>query len=305
MPKGSFEVAPSPQISFSGGGGGIPLSLYDNIAPTWQGVYLEGVHRLLSPPTAAQPQYAGPELGRHERRQPPEVWQTFGQLFLHKWDQDFIRRALWRKLALGTRMDRLGGKLCPLDGRVEDHEHVFCHCMFGAFMQSTVRKAFGLVESGGVQVEPSRLLRDFPLLSLTSTQGLLLWAGLKAQWKVRCRAKYQHQPSTLDEFIAGWAGVLRRWRAESNMSVPRRDLFLFVKILDGWFDKRAMPGIFQGPPQQPTTVGGKPQVDKLQAKGEKWGAYKAKVVAELETMGGEGWTVVYTDGSAKVVRGWA
>ena len=99
--------------------------------------------------------------------------------------------------------------------------------------------------------------------------------------------------------------MLRRWRAESNMSVPRRDLFLFIKILDGWFDNPAMPGIFQGPPQQPTTVGGKPQVDKLQAKEEKWGAYKAKVVAELETMAGEGWTVVYTDGSAKVVRGWA
>ena len=89
------------------------------------------------------------------------------------------------------------------------------------------------------------------------------------------------------------------------MSVPRRDLFLFVKVLDGWFDNPAMPGIFQGPPQQPTTVGGKPQVDKLQAKEEKWGAYKAKVVAELETMAGEGWTVVYTDGSAKVVRGLA
>ena len=28
-------------------------------------------------------------------------------------------------------------------------------------------------------------------------------------------------------------------------------------------------------------------------------------LAELETMAGEGWTVVYTDGSAKVVRGWA
>ena len=89
------------------------------------------------------------------------------------------------------------------------------------------------------------------------------------------------------------------------MSVPRRDLFLFIKILDRWFDNPAMPGIFQGPPQQPTTVGGKPQVDKLQAKEEKWGAYKAKVVAELETMAGEGWTIVYTDGSAKVVRGWA
>ena len=218
-------------------------------------------------PSAAQPQYMGPELGRwmnnwstrkmllymqhkqrHEPRQPAEVWQAFGRLFLPKWDRDFLRKAPWKKLLLGTRMERLGGKLCPLDGRVEDHEHVFRHCMFSAFMQSTVRKAFGMVDAGGVKVEPSRLLRDFPLLSITTTQGLMLWAGLKAQWNLRCRAKYQHQPATLDEFIAGWAGVLRRWRAESNMSVPRRDLFLFIKILDGWFDNPAMPGIFQGPP---------------------------------------------------------
>ena len=60
-----------------------------------------------------------------------------------------MRRALWKKLPLGTRMERLGGKLCPLDGRVEDHEHVFRHCMFSVFMQSTVRKAFGMVEAGG------------------------------------------------------------------------------------------------------------------------------------------------------------
>ena len=283
--------------------GGIPVSLYDCIAPTWQGVYLEGVHRLLTPPPAAQPQSVGPELGRwmsnwltrkmplymqhkrrHEPRQPPEVWQAFGRLFLAKWDRDFMRRALWKKLPLGTRMERLGGKLCPLDGRVEDHEHVFRHCMLSAFMQSTLRKAFGMVEAGGGKVEPSRLLRDFPLLSITTTQGLLLWAGLKAQWNLRCRAKYQHQPAAQDEFIAGWAGVLRRWLAESNMSVPRRDLFFFINILDGWFDNPAMPGIFQGPPQQPTTVGGGPQVDKQQMKEAKWGAYKTKLVAELESL---------------------
>ena len=149
-------------------GGAIPLSLYECIAPTWQGVYLEGIHRLLAPPPAAQPQYVGPEMGRwmsnwltrkmllymqhkrrHEPRQPAEVWQAFGRLFLPKWDRDFLRRALWKKLPLGTRMERLGGKLCPLDGRVEDHEHVFRHCMFSVFMQSTVRKAFGMVEAGG------------------------------------------------------------------------------------------------------------------------------------------------------------
>ena len=108
---------------------------------------------------------------RHEPRQPSEVWQAFGRLFLPKWDRDFLRRTLWKKLPVGTRMERLGGKLCLLDGRVESHEHVFRHCMFSTFMQSTVRKAFRMVDAGGVKVERSRLLRDFPLLSITTTQG--------------------------------------------------------------------------------------------------------------------------------------
>ena len=46
-------------------------------------------------------------------------------------------------------------------------------------------------------------------------------------------------------------------------------------------------------------------MDRQQLKEEKWGAYKKKLVAELDSLVGEGWTVVYTDGSVKVVRGWA
>ena len=69
----------------------------------------------------------------------------------------------------------------------------------------------------------------------------------------------------LDEFIAGWAGVLRRWRAEVNMSCSRLDLYTFVEILDGWFGDPAMPGIFRGPahklvqPQHATACRSMPQ----------------------------------------------
>ena len=46
-------------------------------------------------------------------------------------------------------------------------------------------------------------------------------------------------------------------------------------------------------------------MDKQHMKEAKWGAYKTKLVAELESLSREDWTVVYTGGSAKVVRGWA
>ena len=56
-------------------------------------------------------------------RQPPEVWRVYNKLFLPKWDLDFIKLVLWRKLPVGVRQERMGGKMCPLDGQVEDHQH--------------------------------------------------------------------------------------------------------------------------------------------------------------------------------------
>ena len=55
---------------------------------------------------------------QHQRR---EVWPAFERLCLPKWDKYFIPRCLWKKLPVGTRMERIWGK----DNRVENHEHVF------------------------------------------------------------------------------------------------------------------------------------------------------------------------------------
>ena len=47
------------------------------------------------------------------RRRPARqaaVLQSFQRLYLPKWDKDFIRRCLWKKLPVGTRMERNGGE---------------------------------------------------------------------------------------------------------------------------------------------------------------------------------------------------
>ena len=182
--------------------------------------------------------------GRHLARQPPEVWQVFERLFLPVWDKDFRKRSPWKKLPVGTHMERMGGKLCPLDCRVEDHAHVFRHCFLSAFMFDTIRWAFGLVTHDGGTVEPSRLLLEHSLLSLTMTQGLVLWAGLKCPWGFRCRAKYQHLPPVLDEFVAGWAAILQRWRSERDMSCSRQDVQHLIRQLESWFENRDTPRMF-------------------------------------------------------------
>ena len=67
---------------------------------------------------------------------------------------------LWKELPVGVQMERLGGKLCPMDGRVENHIHVLRHCWFSPVMHDTVREAFGLVEASDRKVEPSTCCRN-------------------------------------------------------------------------------------------------------------------------------------------------
>ena len=69
-----------------------------------------------------------------------------------------------------------------------------------------------------------RFLLEEPALSLQSTQGLVLWAALKAQWALRCEARFQATQSSLDDFVARWVGVLEVWRSEKNWSLSRGDL---------------------------------------------------------------------------------
>ena len=47
----------------------------------------------------------------------------------------------------------MGGKMCPLNGWVENHAHVLKNCHFSIVVFDTVRWAFGLVTSGRRQVE--------------------------------------------------------------------------------------------------------------------------------------------------------
>ena len=67
----------------------------------------------------------------------------------------------------------------------------------------------------------------------------------------------------LDEFIAGWAFILRRWTSERDMSCSRRDLQHLIRQLDGWFDNRDVPGMMEAEPSKPTTAQPvKPMVNK-------------------------------------------
>ena len=52
----------------------------------------------------------------------------------------------------------------------------------------------------------SRLLLEEPLISLSSSQGLIFWAALKAQWALHREARYQGATPSLDDDVARWVG---------------------------------------------------------------------------------------------------
>ena len=151
-------------------------------------------------------------------------------------------------------------------------------------------------------MEPNRLLLEDTQLSLQCTQGLVLWARLRAQWHIRCAVKYQRTPATLHDFVALWVNVLGGWRGERNMCYSRVDLHHLISQLHAWGQSRSM---FQRVPTAPTTAPNPSEKpDPLQLKEAKWGNHNKKLLEELEVMAAQGWVVVYTDGSAKRVRGW-
>ena len=120
---------------------------------------------------------------------------------------------------------------------------------------------------------------------------VLLWAELKAPWRVRCDLKYQRQKVSLESFVALWLSILEGWRGCCNMSCNRADLHHLITQLQGWFVSKTM---FKQVPTAPTTAA-KPaaQVDPVKAKETQWSAHRDAVLRGLADMTAGGWVVVY------------
>ena len=101
-------------------------------------------------------------------------------------------------------------KFCPIDHRKETHLHFLRGCPTSSVMFDLVRQCFGVVQAKDDSVvEPSQLVADAPLLSLGTTQGLLIWAWLRAQWVLRCARRFRGEAYSKENFIAKWLSVCR------------------------------------------------------------------------------------------------
>ena len=106
------------------------------------------------------------------------VWKAFERLDLPYGvnDKDLIRRALWAKLPVAERLQPwTNNDPCALCGVIETRRHVygFCKCM--PFAWDTLSKtSVPCRDENGQPLNPTALLADHPLLSLT-THGLIVW----------------------------------------------------------------------------------------------------------------------------------
>ena len=241
-------------------------------------------------------------------QQTAEVWKAFERLHLPYGDKDFIRRALWAKLPVAERLQAwTKNALCEMCGVPENHRHVYGHCKYIPYALDVVSKTFSPCKGAdGTPLDPTTILADHPLISLTTTQGLVIWAAVLSSWSLRCSQVLHQQTHGLDEFVATWLSKLEQWRTSRGCTLPRKDLSTVIGQLLGWQIRKAVFALGQtpkGPWVKPAGAGGGPATES--SKQQKYAGQKQQLIDEIQRKQVDGWTIVFTDGSAKVVKGWS
>ena len=188
-------------------------------------------------------------------------------------------------------------KFCPIDRKKETHLHFLRGCLTSSVMFDLVRQSFGVVQTkDGSAGEPSRLVVDAPVLSLGTTQGLLVWARLRAQWVLRCAKRFRGEAYSKEIFIAKWLSICRSWQRQNEISLSRRDLWHFVSVLESW--SQPSSSIEHKVPRPVITPPSKQQ----QGAHKKQRLAEDREIFEEVFMGKQkgGWDVLFTDGSSKI-----
>ena len=173
---------------------------------------------------------------KQDVRQPPEVWRALARVRVPGRDRDFMRQVLWGKLPVAKRVHAIFPAIppwCPLDFGVEDHYHRTKTCSFLGRVFDIMSAALPVLYARGQRVELSRLVTDFPLLSLRTGHGVLLWKAIRCLWIYRCGVTSGRHQRHLDAFLQLWADSLAWWTCEPELHVPTAWLLRLLQELAG------------------------------------------------------------------------
>ena len=292
-------------------------SNYDLLAPTWAPVYRDVLSLIAcpgdSPPartvhwgewtkkttalTLCYPKHL-------KNRQETQVWEKLIRSPLPEAEKDTVRVALWRKLPVGDRLRnwKPNGTQCPLDGGLETVEHSLGLCKYLPFVFGTVDKCFPLYEADGKVVSGVReILNDHPGESLLLPAGLLAWSGILANWDLRCQVKFQGSDPGWHRFLSTWILRLSRWQLLPRTPLPTDQLALFLDALIALRDK----GVLDYPTLRPQPATPPPTRAewRREAKHKRKMDCLGSVVRTIANLEGQGYTIVFTDGSSKKFSG--
>ena len=162
----------------------------------WASIILQGSPKTFFPIIAASQETEG--------RQPVEVWCAFNNLILPHSSKEFTRESLWAKLKVG---DRLNSWLprqrhCCLCGEVETVSHALFNCKFLLLAGDTISKCLNA---------PVHQISHDHLQTLSTPQGLLLWAARQANWSVPSSVRLSNRSINTSHFVKGRSHILQTW----------------------------------------------------------------------------------------------
>ena len=163
-------------------------------------------------------------------RQLAHVWAQFNKVTGPTHFIDFLRRALWAKLPVASRLiPWMGGQgLCQFHRVSEDHDHALRGCLYHTVIESFVSAAF-----------PGPVVDIFGNgeQSHATQKGLFTWTGAYAHWQLRGSRKQGPQaqptsplpPPTIQQFLHTWTAGLNEWLLVQHASIPKHLIQAFVK----------------------------------------------------------------------------
>ena len=279
------------------------------LPPTWTPVYRTKIPQVLALPVQDLPkEWTQPNqkmlavlclLEPPQKRQEPEVWEQLALLKLPGAQRDFMRRALWKKLAVGARTQHAYHQPnCILCSVPKTIKHVLTACKFWPVAVDIVRKAFGPVWGrDGAMCPMDTLLVAQPLLSLSTTQGLALWAAARASWVLRCDAKFRSLSVAMPDFVVAWMTLVEVWASAPQSSFVRQEAKHLCNCLRKFLDgDQPFPSM---QPQGAIVRGRGVQVPKK----EKWASVLPGLLQRIDAKAQQGWDVAFVDGSKQETGG--
>ena len=153
-----------------------------------------------------------------------EVWRAFSKLILPHSSKEFIRESLWAKLKVGDRLKSWlpGQRHCCVCGEVETVAHARFNCKFVLLAGDTISKC---LNTSVHQISHNHLH------TLSTPQGLLLWAAKQVNWSVWSSVRFSNRPVNTSHFVKGWSHILQTWSELSGLSVNRGEVRKFLTVL--------------------------------------------------------------------------